>query len=139
MVKQSSARAQAESLLLQRLSQITSRLLAGSDPRALCGEAVCALTEASSFRRAAIFLAGDGLTLNLSASDGFTPQEAEQLQQRSGCNGLDSVKRLCAEGSQVGSNSYRISGADGMPVRVRRQGSRPCGRFRDGEARSLRV
>lgn len=114
MVKQSSTRAHAESLLLQRLSQITSRLLAGSDPRVLCGEAVCAITEASSFRRAAIFLAGDGLTLNLSASDGFTPQEAEQLQQRSGCNGLDSVKRLCAEGSQVGSNSYRISEANDL-------------------------
>ena len=53
-VKQSSVRARAENLLLHRLSQITSRLLAGSDPRALCGEAVCAITEASSFRRAAI-------------------------------------------------------------------------------------
>ena len=114
MVKQSSARAQAESLLLQRLSQITSRLLAGSDPRALCGEAVRAITEASSFRRAAIFLTGDALTLNLSASDGFTPQEAEELQQRSGCHGLDSVKRLCAEGRQLGSNSYRISEADDL-------------------------
>ena len=114
MVKQSSVRAQAESLLLQRLSQITSRLLAGSDPRALCGEAVRAITEASSFRRAAIFLAGDGLTLNLSGSDGFTPQEAEELQQRSGRYGLDLIKRLCAKGSQVGSNSYRISGADNL-------------------------
>lgn len=114
MVKQSSVRAQKESLLLQRLSQITSRLLAGSDPRALCGEAVRAITEASSFRRAAILLAGDGLTLNLSCSDGFTPQEAEELQQRSRCHGLDSVKRLCAEGSQLGSNSYRISEADNL-------------------------
>lgn len=114
MVKQSSVRAQAESLLLQRLSQITSRLLAGSDPRALCGEAVRAITEASSFRRAAIFLAGDGLTLNLSGSDGFTPQEAEELQRRSGRHGLDLIKRLCAKGSQVGSNSYRISDADNL-------------------------
>jgi signal transduction histidine kinase len=114
MVKQSSVRAQAESLLLQRLSQITSRLLAGSDPRALCGEAVRAITEASSFRRAAIFLAGDGLTLNLTGSDGFTPQEAEELQRRSGRHGLDLVKRLCAKGSQVGSNSYLISEADNL-------------------------
>ena len=114
IVKQSSVRAQAESLLLQRLSQITSRLLAGSDPRALCGEAVRAITEASSFRRAAIFLAGDGLTLNLCGSDGFTPQEAEELQQRSGRHGLDLVKRLCAKSSQVGGNSYRISEVDNL-------------------------
>jgi two-component system, NtrC family, sensor kinase len=114
MVKQSSARAQAENLLLQRLSQITSRLLAGSDPHALCGEAVCAITEASSFRRAAIFLAGEGLTLNLSGSDGFTPREVKELQQRAGCHGLDSVKRSCAEGSQLGGNSYRISETDDL-------------------------
>jgi two-component system, NtrC family, sensor kinase len=114
VVKQSSARARAENLLLQRLSQITSRLLAGSDPRALCGEAVRAITEASSFPRAAIFLAGDDQKFSLCSSDGFSPLEVEKLQQHSGRHGVDSLKRVCAKGSQLGDNSFLISEPDNL-------------------------
>jgi hypothetical protein len=60
IIEQSSAREHAENLLLQRLSHITSRLLAGKDPAALCNEVATAITDASSFTKAALLLVPPG-------------------------------------------------------------------------------
>ena len=86
-------RAQAESLLLQRLSQITSRLLAGNDPGALCGEVATAITEASSFQRAALLLLGENRRFYLAGLSGFTAQEAETLEMHSSSYAIEAMKR----------------------------------------------
>jgi len=93
VLEQARSRAQAESLLLQRLSQITSRLLAGNDPGALCGEVATAITEASSFQRAALLLLGEDRKFYLAGLSGFTAQEAETLEMHSSSYALEAAKR----------------------------------------------
>ena len=112
IIEQARVRAQAENLLLQRLSQITSRLLAGDDEVAVCGEVASAIADASSFRRAALFLLGDDRRLYLAGTSGFTPEESEKLRERSGRYALDALEDFCAKGSRVGNNSFRISEAE---------------------------
>lgn len=111
IVHQGKARAQAESVLLQRLSQITSRLLAGNDPGTLCGEVTSAITEASSFQRAALFLLGEDRRFYLAGLSGFTAQEAETLQVHSSSYAIEAMKRHRAQKSAPGERSFRMSEA----------------------------
>ena len=103
------ARAQAESLLLQRLSQITSRLLAGNEPGALCGEVVSAITEASSFRRAALFLLGEDRKFYLAGLSGFTTQESEILETHSSSYAIEAMKQQRAQEEGTIQKSFRMS------------------------------
>jgi signal transduction histidine kinase len=109
VVEEARERAQAESLFLQRLSQITSRLLAGNDPAALCGEAASAITAASSFRRAALFRLGDDRRFYLAGSSGFTKPEADTLQLHSTSYAIESLKQRRAQGPQSNKKSFRMS------------------------------
>ena len=113
IIQQSSAREHAENRLLQRLSDVTSRLLAGKDPAALCSEIAAAITEASSFRRAALFLGGEKQSFHLAASNGFRPEEIARLQDRSGECTQARLKSLCANGAQIASNSFRSCAENG--------------------------
>jgi signal transduction histidine kinase len=125
IIEEGRARAQAENLLLQRLSQITSRLLAGNDPVTLCGEVASAITDASSFRRAALFLLGDDRRFYLAGSSGFTPEESEKLREHSGRYTIEALEHFCAKGSRLGNNSFRVSESENLvlvPV-VSRRGS----------------
>ena len=108
VLEEASARAQAESLLLQRLSQITSRLLAGNDPGALCGEVVTAITEASSFQHAALFLLGEDRKFYLAGLSGFTSQEAETLEVHSSSYAMEAMKRRREQAGPAG-KSFRMS------------------------------
>jgi two-component system, NtrC family, sensor kinase len=113
-IEEARARAEAESLFLQRLSQITSRLLAGNDPAALCGEAAAAITEASSYRRAALFRLGEDRRFYLAGSSGFTKPEAETLQTHSGSYAVESLKQRRALGAQPNRKSFRMSEESGL-------------------------
>jgi signal transduction histidine kinase len=114
LIEDSRARALAESLFLQRLSQITSRLLAGQDPAALCGEAASAITEASSFRRAALFRLGDDRRFYLAGSSGFSKPEAEILQTHSSSYALESLKLRRAQSGPSTKRSFRMSEESGL-------------------------
>jgi two-component system, NtrC family, sensor kinase len=108
VIEQTSALAQAENQLLDRLSQITSRLLAGKDPLTLCGEVAAAVADASSFRCAALFLVGDDRKLHQAGSKGFQPEETAELQRRAGDDACASLRQLCAAGSRIGNNSFLL-------------------------------
>jgi two-component system, NtrC family, sensor kinase len=108
-LQETSSRAQAETLLLQRLSQITSRLLAGNDPGALCGEVVRAITEASSFQNAALFLLGEDRKFYLAGLSGFTSQEAETLEVHSSSYAMEAMKRRRAQTTGSAGKSSRMS------------------------------
>ncbi|MGA3292836.1 MAG: ATP-binding protein [Candidatus Acidiferrales bacterium] len=101
-------RAQTENLLLEGLSQITSRLLAASDPIALCAEVAPAITGMSSFQCAALFLLGEDRRFYLASSSGFTAQEEETLREHSSNYSIESLKHRSPERS-LGSRSLRIS------------------------------
>ena len=84
LVEEAHAREHAENQLLQKTSQISSRLLASRDPFALCGEIAEAITSASSFNRAALFVAGEDGLLTLASASGVTEAETSRLHVMAG-------------------------------------------------------
>jgi C4-dicarboxylate-specific signal transduction histidine kinase len=109
IVEETAIRAKAESRLLQRLSQITSRLLAGIDPSVLCKEIAEAITESSGFPRAAVFLIGENHKFQLVGWSGFTVQEVEELQNRWGRYALGLLKQFCERSARLGNNAFCVS------------------------------
>ncbi|MGH9756758.1 MAG: sensor histidine kinase, partial [Candidatus Acidiferrales bacterium] len=107
-IEVASKREHAENRLLLSLSQVTSRLLAGKDPAALCGEIAASITAASSFPRAAVFLGGEDRSLRLSGSNGFSPVEIARLEESSVSWTLEKIKEFCKSGTQLGNNSFWI-------------------------------
>ena len=122
VIERSNERERAANRLLLQLSQITSRLLAGSDPADLCGEITAAVTGATSFPRAALFLARDDRSLRLGGSTGFSPAEKLRFEERSKAWTVEKVKDLCKQGTQLGNNSFLIRstevGADSNAARA---------------------
>jgi len=102
-------REREENRLLSRLSEISSRLLAGKDPAALCGEIATAITDASSFQQAALYLVTEGNVLQFSGASGLTPEQLAELRQRTWDWKTDTVKELCASGTRIGNNSFRMA------------------------------
>jgi signal transduction histidine kinase len=129
IVEQAKTQVLAENLLLQRLSQITSRLLTGVEPTALCGEVAAAITEASGFRRAAVFLIGESRKLYLAGMNGFTPQEAHELEEHWGRYALELLKQVCERASKGENNSLHLSGEEDqilIPLISRRDSQVGC-------------
>ena len=109
IVEQSSAREHAENLMLQRLSHITSRLLAGKDPAALCKEVAVAVTDASSFSKAALLLATEERSFHLAGANGFSIEETNALEERARLLTIEQLKKLCDSATKLGPNSYRMA------------------------------
>ena len=81
------ARSNKENLLLQRLSQISSRLISGREPTTVCNEITDAITSLSSYRRSALFLAGEDCVLRLVSASGIASQDRDPLETR--------IRELC--------------------------------------------
>ncbi|HEY4949234.1 MAG TPA: ATP-binding protein, partial [Candidatus Acidoferrales bacterium] len=113
VIERANERERAANRLLLQLSQITSRLLAGSDPAELCGEITAAVTGATSFPRAALFLARDDRSLRLGGCTGFSPAEKLRFEERSKAWTIEKVKDLCKQGTQLGNNSFLIRSTEG--------------------------
>ena len=113
VIERANERERAANRLLLQLSQITSRLLAGSDPADLCGEITAAVTGATSFPRAALFLARDDRSLRLGGCTGFSVAQKSAFEERSKAWTIEKVKELCKQGTQLGNNSFLIRSADG--------------------------
>jgi two-component system, NtrC family, sensor kinase len=109
MVERAHDRERAENRLLQRLSQISSRLLAGKDPAALCQEIAVAVTDASSFSRAALFLVAEGGALQLAGASGLSVEELNDVERRGNGWKVDRLKQLRSSDNQIGNNSFRVS------------------------------
>jgi two-component system, NtrC family, sensor kinase len=109
IIEQARVRECSEKSLLLRLSDISSRLLAGKDPVALSKEIAVTITEATSFRRAALFLSAEDGSLRLAGASGLPEAEIAVVQERTSTWKSQNMKVLCAQGTQVGSNSFHIS------------------------------
>jgi two-component system, NtrC family, sensor kinase len=112
IIEQSGIREHAENLLLQRLSHITSRLLAGKDPAALCNEVATAVTDASSFNKAALLLAAEDRSFHLGGANGFSQEETDELEERARNLTVEQLKGMCSKVNQLGNNSYCVVGRD---------------------------
>lgn len=108
IVEESNAREHAENALLLRFSKITSRLLSGSEPAALCAEIAGAITETVSFTRAAVMLAQEDGSLLVAGSSGFAETERQALQRMAADWSLGRMGELCATGELIGNNSFRL-------------------------------
>jgi signal transduction histidine kinase len=111
IIEQTSQREREENQLLEQLSRITSRLLSGKDPSALCGEIAAAVTSASSFSRAALFLTADDRALRLAGADGYARTELELLETRSRDWTMANVGTLCSSALRLGHNAFRLTAA----------------------------
>ena len=96
LVEQARARERAENLMLHRLSQISSRLIAGRDPSTLCGEIVEGITSTSSFRGAVLFFAGEDRGLRLASASGITHEQRAELDERARGFDWDNFERFYA-------------------------------------------
>jgi two-component system, NtrC family, sensor kinase len=115
IIEEARQREHAENRLMQRLSEVTSRLLAGKDPAELCEEIAVAVTDASSFRRAALLLAGDGQSVRLAGSNGFEAEELARLSEVTSRWTVETLAHACGAAPRVGNNSFRVEvGACGL-------------------------
>ena len=105
LVELARAREHTENLLLQKMSQISSRLLSSRDPFALCGEITEAVTSASSFKRAALFIPGEGGRLALASASGISEAEARRLGVVAREVTWANYQEQRASGMRVGNNS----------------------------------
>jgi len=113
IIEQAHERERGENRLLSRISQITSRLLAGKDPNALCDEIAAAITETTSFTQAALMLTGEGDSLHLAGANGLAAGELEALTHRAAACNVGKMKQVCAAAVRVGNNSFSIPEQDG--------------------------
>lgn len=108
IVEEGSERQQAENALLLRFSRIASRMLSGTDPASLCGEIAEAITDAASFRRAAILLAREDGSLLLAGSSGYSIERGEALEKQAADWNVNRMSKLSANSERTGNNSYRL-------------------------------
>lgn len=108
IIEQAGQLEREENHLLEELSQITSRLLAGKDPAALCEDITAAVTKASSFDGAALFLNSEDRALRLAGSNGYPGELRSALEKRTADWTLETVKDACQQASRVGNNAFRL-------------------------------
>lgn len=113
-IEQGQARAQAITRLLDRLSQLKSRLLAGKDTVAVCGEVAFAVTEASNFSCAALLLVSDKGNLYVAGSNGFTAESLTEMRNRAGDDLAASLKYLSQHGARIGNQSFVLCAEDNL-------------------------
>ena len=114
VIEQGQARAQAITRLLDRLSQLKSRLLAGKDTVAVCGEVAFAVTEASDFTCAALLLVGEEGNLYIAGSNGFTAESLVEMRGRAGDDLAASLKYLSEHGARIGNQSFVLCAEDNL-------------------------
>jgi signal transduction histidine kinase len=121
LVEKARARERAENLLLQKMSQISSRLLTTRDPSSVCAEVTSAITSATSFSRAALFVSGEGGRLQLASSSGIPSTESARLELIAHEVTWTQYKEERASGLRVGNSSllldqFEVARRRGVPV-----------------------
>lgn len=108
MVEESGAREHEENALMARFSRITSRLLSGAELRAMCQQIAEALTEAASFRAAAVVVASQDATLSIAGASSRTQEDARLFESITKSLVNERIGELCAAGQKLGSNSFGL-------------------------------
>jgi two-component system, NtrC family, sensor kinase len=108
IIEESSGRERAENAMLQRFSRVTSGLLGTRDPAALCGEVAEAITQTSTFHRAAVLLATKDGALSLAGCCGISSRDAGALRKRAAEWTAENLRKLCESGDPLGPNSVRV-------------------------------
>src|SRR5579863_1259418 len=107
----------AESLnrQLERFAAITSRLLSGAKPEAICPEIATAITEISGFAAAVVQLEdGDG-QLSVTGSSG-SPRPLRRLQAGATDWTVDRIASACSSALRIGNNSFLLPREESDPL-----------------------
>ncbi|MGA8499935.1 MAG: ATP-binding protein [Candidatus Sulfotelmatobacter sp.] len=91
---------------LERFSALTSRLLGGGRPDAICPAIASAITEVSNFSVAVVQLEDAERRLRVAGSSGLLPVSLQKLQAQTQDWTLDHIKTLCSLSRLMGKNSY---------------------------------
>jgi two-component system NtrC family sensor kinase len=106
---------------LERFSAITSRLLGGGRPDAICPAIASAITEVSNFSVAAVLLEDAERKLQVAGCSGLSAESVERLQAQTRDWTLDHIKSLCSQAQVVGKNSYAMPGDETIHPELRRR------------------
>src|SRR5271155_585951 len=106
---------------LERFSALTSRLLGGGRPDAICPAIASAITEVSNFSVAVVQLEDAERRLRVAGSSGLSPASSQRLQAQIQDWPLDHIKTLCSQSRLMGKNSYVLPPQEAIrfPERVK--------------------
>jgi two-component system, NtrC family, sensor kinase len=91
---------------LERFSAITSRLLSGASPDAICPDVAAAITEVSSFCSVVIHIETPEGMLRIAGSSGVTQETLETLRDRSCGWAAGDIQNLCSHAQRMGKTSF---------------------------------
>ena len=99
---------QAEALnrQLERFSSITSRLLSGAAPEAICPDIAAAITEVSSFLSVVIHIEDPEGTLRVAGSSGVSQESLRTLQDRTHDWTASDIQNFCSHAQRLGKTSF---------------------------------
>jgi len=97
---------------LQRFSQITSRLLMGADPKAMCAESAAVITQFSNFRRVAINYENEEGKLEIAGNSGLTPEASRELREKVQHWTANDIAEVCSLGRPIGATSVLVKYRD---------------------------
>src|SRR5208282_5145820 len=100
---------------LERFSALTSRLLGGGRPDAICPAIASAITEVSNFSVAVVQLEDAERRLRVAGSSGLSPALSQALQAQTQDWTLDHIKALCSDARLMGRNSYLLPPQEAIP------------------------
>jgi two-component system, NtrC family, sensor kinase len=110
-------KAEALNRQLERFSAITSRLLGGAKPDAMCPAIASAITEVSNFSVAVVQLEDAERRLRVAGSSGLSSGSLRRLQAQTQDWTLDHIKNLCSHAQRMGKSSYLLPPNEAIPLR----------------------
>jgi signal transduction histidine kinase len=102
-------RERAENSFLHKISEVSSRLLSGVDPLSLSTAMVDAVSSASSFRSAALFLMGEDRKFAFAAANGVKRNELTRVQAQAGCDSQENYNQLFENCERIGNQSCVVT------------------------------
>src|SRR3984885_9237455 len=102
-------RERAENSFLHKISEVSSRLLSGVDPLSLSTAMVDAVSSASSFRSAALFLMGEDRKFAFAAANGVKRNELARVQAQAGCDSQENYNQLFENCERIGNQSCVVT------------------------------
>jgi signal transduction histidine kinase len=103
---------------VQYFADITSQLLGGVEVKSLCNHIARVITEATTFRRAAIWLAGDDRHLTLAGQTGLNESEVAQLRDAATRLTIPALEQLCRQGRPLSKAAVLLAPQDAGPLNV---------------------
>ncbi len=100
---------------LERFSALTSRLLGGGRPDAICPAIASAITEVTNFSVAVVQLEDAERRLRVAGSSGLSSAALRRLQAQTQDWPLDRIKTLCSNAQLMGKNSYLLPQHEAIP------------------------